>query len=524
MSTKKIIFIMLALAATFFTSCSDEDSASGSEGLQKSIVILYDNDVHCAIDGYTKMAGLRDAIMQRDTVWTGIVSCGDFLQGGTPGALSRGKYIVDIMRNVGYDAIALGNHEFDYGLVHLKELMEEMNTPVLCTNYYDTGSTTPYFASYTIHRYGGKRVAFVGVLTPETMIDEGYSFFDEEGDQLADLRPNDVCELVQTAVDAARSEGADYVVTLSHLGEAKPALGISSHELIAATRGIDVVLDGHTHSAIPHDEVANLDGKMIPISQTGTGFANVGKLVITTDGHITTTLIPTKDITFENMHVSTTVDSVRKEMEKVIARPICHSDFDLIITDANGVRQVRRSETNLGDLVTDAFREAMQAEIGLYTGGGIRSNIAAGTITYGDVTNVLPFDNYMMMIEATGAEILTVLERCTAALPAEEGQFPQVSGLRYTIHQQSHTVSDVSVLDKETSTWLPIDTKRLYTIAVPDYYKGGAFFDLLKDCRLLSFLPTLTRDILAIFMEGSLGGIIPDIYAQPQGRIIIEDN
>ncbi len=325
-------------------------------------------------------------------------------------------------------------------------------------------------------------------------------------------------------MDAARSEGADYVVTLSHLGEAKPALGISSHELIAATRGIDVVLDGHTHSAIPHDEVANLDGKMIPISQTGTGFANVGKLVITTDGHITTTLIPTKDITFENMHVSTTVDSVRKEMEKVIARPICHSDFDLIITDANGVRQVRRSETNLGDLVTDAFREAMQAEIGLYTGGGIRSNIAAGTITYGDVTNVLPFDNYMMMIEATGAEILTVLERCTAALPAEEGQFPQVSGLRYTIHQQSHTVSDVSVLDKETSTWLPIDTKRLYTIAVPDYYKGGAFFDLLKDCRLLTFLPTLTRDILAIFMEGSLGGIIPDIYAQPQGRIIIEDN
>ena len=491
---------------------------------EKSIVILYENDVHCTIDGYAQLAGLRDAIMQSDTAWTAVVSSGDYLQGEMYGALSRGQYIIDIMRKVGYDAVTLGNHEFDYGVERMQELLQQLNAPVVCANYFKTGTSTPCYAPYTICRYGDKRIAFVGVVTPVTMESESFSFYDINDRQLYDLRPNDISHLVQTAVDKARNEGADYVVVLSHLGESQPKSGITSHQLVAATRGIDAVLDGHTHSVIPCDKVANLDGKAVPVTQTGTQFANVGKLVITADGNITTTLIPTKDITYTNATVKAAIDNIHAEEKDNISRKLCHSDYLLNIYDADGENLVRRAETNLGDLVTDAYCHVMQAEIGCYNSGGIRNGINAGTITYGDVINALPFNNYMAKIEATGAEILAMLKRCTAALPATDGQFPQVSCLRYTIHQKSHTISDVSVFDRASSTWKPLDLQRRYTVALSDYYLGGGFYNMLKGCRQLFISTMFTRDALAEYLTKALGGTIPARYAHPQGRITIVDD
>ena len=353
------------------------------------------------------------------------------------------------------------------------------------------------------------------------MIGEKYSFFDKDGNQLYDLRTDDVCELVQIAVNEARDKGADYVVVLSHLGEEQPALGITSHQLIAATRGIDVVLDGHSHSIIQRDEVANLDGKIVPVSQTGTQFANVGKLVITADGCISTTLIPIEDILYESASVSAAIDKVHQELDQVTARQIAHSDFDLIMRDADGNRLIRRNETNLGDLLTDAIRYTMQAQIGLFNGGGFRSGISAGTITYGDVANAQPFDDHLSVFEASSADILSMLVRCTAALPAEEGQFPQVSGLRYTIHQQSDTVSDVAVFDEVSGIWLPLDPSGRYTIASSDYYARGGFYDTLKDSKQLVYSTGLVRDALADYLEINLNGTVPAIYSQPQGRISI---
>ena len=491
---------------------------------EKSIVILYENDVHCAIDGYALLAGLRDAIMQSDTAWTAVVSSGDYLQGEMYGALSEGQYIVDIMRKVGYDAVTLGNHEFDYGVERMQELLPQLNAPVICANYFKAGASTPCFAPYTIHRYGDRRIAFVGVVTPETMESEKFSFYDTNDHLLYDLRPNDVSQLVQAAVDKARGEGADYVVVLSHLGESQPKIGITSHQLVAATRGIDVVLDGHTHSVIPCDKVNNLDGKAVPVTQTGTLFANVGKLVITADGHIITSLIPTKEISYSNASVKAAIDSIHAEQKDITSRKLCHSDYFLTINDAEGANLVRRAETNLGDLVTDAYCHVMQAEIGCYNGGGIRNGINAGTITYGDVINALPFDNHMAEIEATGAEILAMLKRCTANLPETDGQFPQVSCLRYTIHQKSHAISDVSVFDSTSSTWQPLDPQRHYTVALSDYYLGGGFYDTLKGCRQLTISTMFTRDALADYLTNALGGIIPARYAQPQGRITIVDD
>ena len=511
-------FLLVAFSLVLF-ACEQEDIPD--DGPDKSIVILYENDVHCFIDGYTRLAGLRDAIAASDTAWTATVSCGDYLQGGTAGALSRGQYIVDVMKTVGYDAVTLGNHEFDYGMPRMQELMPEIGTPVVCANLYKYGTSVALFSPYVIKKYGTRSVAFVGVTTPESMVGESYSFYDNSGNQTYDLRTDDVCNLVQAAVDEARGKGADYVVVLSHLGEEQPALGITSHQLIAATRGIDAVLDGHSHSAIPHDEVANLDGKLVSVTQTGTQFANVGKLVIAIDGSISTTLIPREEIPYENASVSAAVDKVHQALDEVTARKIAYSDFDLIMRDTDGTRLIRRSETNLGDLLTDAVRYSLEAQIGLFNGGGFRNGIEAGDITYGDVANAQPFDDHMSKFEATGEQILSMLERCTSNLPSEEGQFPQVSGLRYTIHQLSHTVSDVAVLDDASGNWIPLDPAGRYTIASSDYYARGGFHDTLKDCKQLFYTTGLVRDALADYLEKTLGGTVPAIYALPQGRITI---
>ena len=506
------------------SSCSNDDSPVPSlSGAQKSIVIIFENDVHCAIDGYKRIAGLRDAIGGSDTAWAAAVSCGDYLQGGSPGALSRGAYIATVMNRVGYDVITLGNHEFDYGTPRMKELMPMINTDVVCANFYETATGKPVFAPYALKRYGEKTIGFVGATTPDAMTKK-YAFFNADGTQSYDMHPNDIYQLVQEAVDEVRTKGADYVVVLSHLGEEETKYGVTSHKLIAATRGIDVLLDGHTHSVVPRCDVADADGKLVPISQTGSQLVNLGKLVISADGKISTTIVPTAEIPYESTTVSAVVDSIYQEMEKVTTRHIAYSDFELTINDAEGNRLVRRGETNLGDIVTDAFRSIMQAEIGLCNGGGLRNSIPAGNITYGDVVNALPFDNCMVKIETKGEDILTMLTQCTSNLPAEIGAFPHVSGLRYTIHTQSHTISDVTVYDAASSTWQPLAPERLYTIATLDYYSGGGFYDTLTKSRLIEQTATVMCDNLAEYLEKTLAGVVPADYAQSQGRItIVED-
>lgn len=502
-----------------FAGCSTEDSPVENPMGSKSIVILYENDVHCGIDGYTKMAGLRDAIHRSDTAYAAIVSSGDYLQGGVSGALSHGQYIIDIMRKMNYDAITIGNHEFDYGGPHMMALLQQVDAPVVCANFFEYGATQSYYAPYVVRSYGNKKIAYVGVCTPEAMSAESYSFYDKDGRQLYDLCNDQVPALVQQAVDDARDEGADYVVLLSHLGEEEGEDAISSWALVEKTKGIDVVLDGHSHAVIARHEVSNLEGKTVNVTQTGTQFANVGKLLITADGYISTTLIPTAEIPYENGTITTTVDSIRAEMSALVGRQMATSDYELTINGSNG-RLVRSGETNLGDLITDAFRTAMSADIGLMNGGGIRNSIPAGIITYGNVVDVLPNDDRICKTEATGAQLMEMLRQCTAKCPMEDGNFPQVSGMRFTIHTASHTVSDVEVVDAD-GAWQPIDEARTYTVGLSSYFNNGGFYDTLKRCPLLIYGNTVMRDVLADYLQVNLHGTTGTVYAQPQQRIRI---
>ena len=512
-------FLLGALIPILLASCTESENHTLPPS-PKSIVILYENDVHCGIDGYTKLAGLRNAIAGSDTAYVATVCCGDFLQGGTSGAISRGQYIIDIMRNVGYQAITIGNHEFDYGVPRMKRLLETVNAPVVCANFYESGAPSPYFPPYVIHQIGDKRIAFVGALTPETMNLESYSFYNDKGEKLYDLRPDDFYSLVQQAVDEARQAGADYVVLLSHVGEQTQSMGFDSHRLIANTKGIDMVLDGHTHSVIEHDEVANLDNQMIGITQTGTQFAHVGKLLIK-DGRFTTSLIPTKNIPYEDARVTAVTDSIKTLMNEFVNKVVCISDYTLEVTDDTDDFLVRYQETNAGDLVTDAYRTFMDAEIGLENGGGLRNDVEAGEITYGDITALSPYDDHVYKIEATGEQIIEVLHQNTLLVPELDGDFPQCSGLKYTIHCVSHTISDVMVQDRTTGEYVPIDPAQTYTVALTDYYKGGGFRNVLKNCTVLAISTILTRDVIATFMQENLGGRLDSTYATSQGRITI---
>lgn len=513
-------FLFFSLFSFLLIACSDNDEGKQPADIQqKSIVVLYENDVHCGIEGYAKIAGLRDAIAASDTAFAAVVSSGDFLSGGLPGANSQGKAIVSIMRNVGYDAITLGNHEFDYGTPWMEELLKNINTTVVCANFFHSGATEPVYAPYIIRQYGKKRVAFVGVCTPETMQSEAYSFYDKDGKLLYDLRTEQVYSLVQQAVDNARAEGADFVVVLSHLGEAVNETGITSHGLVAATTGIDVVLDGHTHSAIVHDYVKNKEGKDIIVTQSGTNFMNVGKLVISKEGIISTELIPIKNIEYVNTIVAASTDSVNNLLNEVKSRILATSDYDLQINDENGKRIVRSAETNLGDLITDAFRITLEADIGLQNGGGIRSSIKAGNISYGDVFNALPFSNTVSKIEATGEKIIKMLQACIAKAPEEDGNFPQVSGITFTVHTISHTISDVKVFDADTGDFIPIDPQKNYTIGVGEYFNTGGYYDTLKDCKVLMDNGQLDRDLVASYLELVLKRTTGSAYAHSQGRI-----
>lgn len=255
----------------------------------KDIVILYENDAHGALDGYVKLAGLYDAIAKADTAYVGMVSVGDFVYGGKENGLESGETVRDIMNSMPYDAVEIGNHEFDIDTETLLGLLSKFKAPVLCGNLTDAEGNH-LLPTITYKRYGSKKIAYIGMLTPMGMMLQRSSFYDEQKNKIYDLHDEQyIIENVRKAVETAREQKADYVILLAHIGE---KFGGLSPRIIAQTSGIDAVLDGHSHSVIEQQMVENSLGIQVPLTQTGIKFANIGKLVITADGKVSTELIP----------------------------------------------------------------------------------------------------------------------------------------------------------------------------------------------------------------------------------------
>jgi len=512
-----LYFTTAVMGCMLITSCKTTSKLQTAQ--EKSIVIVFENDVHCGIEGYSKMAGLRDVIA--DTAYVALVSNGDYLQGGTAGAISHGQYIVDIIKHMNYDAMTLGNHEFDYGVERMHELLSQVNTNVVCTNLMDMQQKR-VFAPYVIKTFGRKKVAFVGVVTPTALYTEEYAFY-ENGIQKYELGEKRVYELVQDAVNDARKQGADYVIVISHLGEDKNDLNVDAYGLIASTTGIDAVLDGHTHNVIPSIKVKNKEGKDVLSAQTGTKFENVGKMLIMPNGQMTTTLIPTKDINVMNIEVKHATDSILALANELISRPICTSDVDLKILTPEGRQAVRIGETNAGDLVADSYRYMTGADFAITNGGGIRTEVKAGQLTYGDMVSLLPYDNYVSLVEVTGQQLVDLLKACTRFLPVENGDFPQVSGLKFTVNVgKEDPLTDVQVLDKNTNEYTPIDLSKTYTLATIDYcIVGGGLQGKLKKNKILKENIMIYNECLIKYVTEKLNSHIGTEYAEPQGRITI---
>ena len=295
---KKILSFILAASMT--AACSTAVSAGEQEG---GIVVLYTNDIHCAVNedeenqvlGYARIAGLKK---QLETEGNDVIlaDMGDAIQGDVIGTLSEGEYIIDIMDQVGYDLAVPGNHEFDYGMDQFLSLAEEASFSYLSCNFKDLTSGEPVFEPYEMMEAGGKTIAFIGICTPKTITSSTPKYFqNEDGEFIYGFEQDEdgtaLYECVQEAADSARDEGADYVIALSHLGIDASCTPWTSSEVIENTSGIDVFLDGHSHSVIEGETVKNKDGENVLLTSTGTKLSSVGELTIAEDGTFSSALI-----------------------------------------------------------------------------------------------------------------------------------------------------------------------------------------------------------------------------------------
>ena len=516
-----------------------EDSAY--LGLDNDIVILYTNDVHCGVDdnlGYAGLATVKNAL-EAQGKHVVLVDNGDAVQGDTIGTLSNGEYIIDIMNEAGYDVATPGNHEFDYGMDQFLALTEKANFPYVSANFVDADGNT-VLDPYVIKDVAGVKIAFVGISTPKTITTSTPKYFqDDNGNYIYGFMQDETGEklyaAVQSAVDAARAEGAQIVIAMAHLGIEEDCSPWTSSEVIVNTTGIDAVLDGHSHSMLACEKVKNKDGQEVILTSTETKLAYIGCLTIKDDGSMTSTLI-------SDNGMKDFVAGIQEEFEELVNTVVASTAVDLVIKDpASGERIVRVTETNLGDLCADAYRAMSGADVAIVNGGGVRADIPAGDITYGQIIAVHPFGNEMCVVECTGQEILDALELGCSKLPAESGGFLHVSGMTYTIdlNVESSVKLDengmfVSVEGDRRVTEVtiggePLDPEKTYTLASHNYKlkNCGDGYSMFADNVFLQDSVMIDNQVLINYIVNVLGGTVGEEYADPygQGRItIIEAN
>ena len=513
---KRLLLIIIALAMLIFNI---EIPSFAKD--QEEIVILYENDVHCEIYGYLSLSALRNELKQ-EYEHVGIVSSGDFLQGGSYGSISKGEYIVRIMNLVGYDAIAIGNHEFDYGLERLFELTDMLETKPLSANFMKIGEGE-CFEPYSIVTYGDVKIAYIGITTPGTPEKTSFptQFEDENKNPIYTFNKDNMAAVVQKNIDKARAEGADFVIALSHLGDNEN--DYTARALVSEIVGLDVVLDAHSHSVIESDTLIDKEGNAVVYSSTGTKFENIGKLVISGD-KITTELISLESYTETDPVLYEGIVQINAEYGDIANKKIAYSAYDLITEDADGNRIIRNSETNLGNLVADAFRTVLGADISYFNGGGIRTDIKAGEITYNNLLNVVPFSNTGVVVEVDGATVLKMLNVAVEAWPEEDGSFPHVSGITFfvnTLGEPGDRVYNAKILNSETGKYEALELDKKYTIASINFIllEGGGGMDMFEGARVVNDTGILDIHILESYIASNLGGVIPEKYAKADARI-----
>ena len=495
-------------------------------GDKSDVTILYTNDVHTYIDKqspkltYAAIADLKQSYQNagKDVL---LVDAGDHVQGTAYGSMDEGASIIKLMNAAGYDAATPGNHEFDYGMDRAKAIMKEADFPYLSCNWVDLRTGLRVLPSVKVFVRGGRRIAFVGVTTPETFTKSTPAYFMDKAQRkyIYDIQGGEdgkkLYDAVQKAIDKAKLL-ADVVIGLGHLGVDPSSSPWTSEEVIAHTSGFDAFIDGHSHTVMENKQVQDASGKAVTLTQTGSYFANVGEMTIAADGTITTKLIPTHegmDATIAAMQTGwvNTVDDM-------LGEKIAVGDSDFYVSDpATGKRRIRSAETNLGDFVADGIYtyfnevEKLHCDLAIMNGGGIRADVPAGDWTFKTCKQVSPFGNVACLMSVTGKQIQDALEfaaRFAGEGGKENGGFLQVAGATYEIHTDipntvqtdeknvwigsatgTPRVQNVKIYDKASGSYLPLDPGATYALAGMNYTlrnlgDGFAMFDgaeLIKD-------------------------------------------
>lgn len=525
-------FIKAAGAATALTAVSVGAPAAFAEetncffGDKADVTILYTNDVHTYIDNkspkptYAAIAALKKSIEDtgRDVL---LVDAGDHIQGTAYGSMDDGATIIELMNEAGYDLATPGNHEFDYGMARAKAVLREADFPYVSCNWVDLRTGFNVLPSVKFFFVGGRKIAFVGVTTPETFTKSTPAYFmnDAQTKYIYDILGGEdgqkLYDAVQKAIDKAEFWGADTIIGLGHLGVDPSSSPWTSEEVIAHTHGFTAFIDGHSHTVMANKQVTDASGKAVTLTQTGSYFKNIGKMTVGADGTITTELINT----YEGLDatVAATASNWISAVDDMLGEEIAVGDTKFYINDpATGKRRIRSGETNLGDFVADGIYtyfneiEELHCDIAIMNGGGIRTDVEAGPWSFKTCKTVSPFGNVACLMSVTGQQIQDALEfgaRFAGAEGKENGGFLQVAGARYTIHPMipntvqtndknvwtgsaaTPRVSNVEIYDKTTGTYQPLDPNATYALAGMNYTlrnlgDGFAMFDgatLIKD-------------------------------------------
>ena len=525
-------FIKAAGAATALTAVSVGAPAAFAEetncffGDKADVTILYTNDVHTYIDNkspkptYAAIAALKKSIEDtgRDVL---LVDAGDHIQGTAYGSMDDGATIIELMNEAGYDLATPGNHEFDYGMARAKAVLREADFPYVSCNWVDLRTGFNVLPSVKFFFVGGRKIAFVGVTTPETFTKSTPAYFmnDAQTQYIYDILGGEdgqkLYDAVQKAIDKAEFWGADTIIGLGHLGVDPSSSPWTSEEVIAHTHGFTAFIDGHSHTVMANKQVTDASGKAVTLTQTGSYFKNIGKMTVGADGTITTELIDT----YEGLDaaVAATASNWISAVDDMLGEEIAVGDTKFYINDpATGKRRIRSGETNLGDFVADGIYtyfneiEELHCDVAIMNGGGIRTDVEAGPWSFKTCKTVSPFGNVACLMSVTGQQIQDALEfgaRFAGAEGKENGGFLQVAGARYTIHPMipntvqtndknvwtgsaaTPRVSNVEIYDKTTGTYKPLDPNATYALAGMNYTlrnlgDGFAMFDgatLIKD-------------------------------------------
>lgn len=540
---RKFLSVLLAMAMVLsltVTGFAIEDTATTREPevmteeatMAGKTVILHTNDVHGAVEGYAYIAQLK-ADYEAKGAEVILVDAGDYSQGEVYVSDTKGLDAVEMMNVTGYDVVTLGNHEFDYGYAQLKENMTKADFKILCANVYGEDGTPIFDANYTYTTKSGVKIGFFGMETPEAQtkanpaLIKGLKF------------DTDLKAVAEKQLEALKDD--DVVIALSHLGVDDSSKPYTSYDLYNAAKGIDFIIDGHSHSVM----IKGKNGE--PIQSTGTKFANIGVIVIDDASKKieSNSLYEIKEDTAKDAAVAAAAQKIIDRIDKEYGAVFAKSKVEL--NGAKAPNGNRDGETNNGDLITDAMLwKVMQNKEGLTVnedhvvaitnGGGIRAAIKVGDVTKKDIKTVLPFGNTIEVIYVTGTELLEALEASTFCVPESIGGFPQVSGISYTI--STGAVYDANAETYPASTYYgPKSINRVtinsingkefkandtYAVVTNNFCAEGGDTYYAFAAATSKFDTGVTLDMAVMdYITKELKGVIGEQYAAPQGRILM---